>query len=88
MSDYTGTPIMFDRGNIVRMTERAPWSAGSAGVVLYVDHNNAADGGEMNYKVAVIEGGAVTHKLWFSNDQLELIDDGKYELGTNSDHSW
>lgn len=80
MSDYTGTPVLFERGNIVRMTEWAPWSAGSAGVVLWVDRDNAADGGEMNYKVAVIEGGAVSSKLWFSNDQLELIDYGRYEL--------
>lgn len=80
MSDYASTPVLFERGNIVRMTKSSPWSAGSAGVVLYVDHDNAAEGGEMNYKVAVIEGGAVTHKLWFSNDQLELIDYGRYEL--------
>lgn len=66
---YTGTEIKFQRGNIVKTFV-------GDGVVLHVDHDNAAEDGVMNYKVAIIEDGKIKHKLWYSNDELTLIDDG------------
>jgi hypothetical protein len=66
------TEIKFERGNIVK-------TYFGDGVVLHVDHDNAAGGGTMNYQVVVIEDGAVKNKLWYSNDELALIDNGTAE---------
>ena len=68
------TPIKFSVGNIVGVT----WGRIEklAGVVLEVDHENAAKGGKMNYRVALIRDGAVVSKQWSENCQLTLLDDG------------
>ena len=68
------TPIEFNRGNIVSIA----WGGSGllAGVVLEVDYENAAEGGKMNYHVALIWGGEVVLKQWYSNDDLTLLDDG------------
>lgn len=63
------TEIKFERGNIVKTFM-------GDGVVLYVDHENAAEGGILNYEVAVIKDGKIEHKLWYGNDELTLIDNG------------
>ena len=67
------TPILFERGNIVTVR----WGYQSfAGVVIEVDHENAATGGKMNYRVAVIRNGKIESKLWHTSDDLTLLDDG------------
>jgi hypothetical protein len=63
------TEIKYERGNIVKTFM-------GSGVVLQVDTENARFGGVMNYQVAVIEDGAVKNKLWYSNAELTLIDNG------------
>lgn len=72
--DKVATPILYSVGNIVGVK----WGAiqDLAGVVLEVDHENAAEGGTMNYKVAVIMDGEVINKHWFRNEELMLLDDG------------
>lgn len=67
-------PTEFERGNIVGITIGR--FRGDAGVVVYVDHENAAAGGEMNYEIAVIHAGRVQEKSWYCNDELMLIDKG------------
>lgn len=70
---YTGAEIKYERGNIVKTFM-------GSGVVVRVDHKNAAEGGIMNYQVAVIEDGKIKNKLWYSNAELALIDNGTAEI--------
>lgn len=72
--DKVATPILYSVGNIVGVK----WGTiqDLAGVVLEVDHENAAQGGTMNYKVALIMDGEVRFKHWFENEKLTLLDDG------------
>lgn len=72
--DKVATPILYSVGNIVGVE----WGAIQrlAGVVLEVDHENAAKGGTMNYFVALIRDGRVINKHWFQNEELMLLDDG------------
>lgn len=71
--DATPTPVLFAVGNIVS----ARWGRFHLpGVVLEVDHENAALGGTMNYVVALIMDGEVKFKHYFRNQELTLLDDG------------
>lgn len=72
--DTFATPILFSVGNIVSVR----WDRLEAipGVILEVDHENAAKGGFMNYKVALIMDGEVKYKHWWRNHELTLLDDG------------
>lgn len=72
--DTAATPILFSVGNIVSVK----WGRLYAipGVILEVDHENAAQGGTMNYFVALIMDGEVRFKHWFRNHELTLLDDG------------
>lgn len=68
------TPILYSVGNIVGVK----WGAiqDLAGVVLEVDHENASQGGTMNYLVALIMDGEVKFKHYHTNEELTLLDDG------------
>lgn len=73
MDTYEPTLVLYSVGNIVSIK----WGACTLpGVVLEVDHENAALGGSMNYLVAVIRDGMVAHKHYFSNEELTLLDNG------------
>lgn len=71
--DMLATPILYSVGNIVSVK----WGRLELpGVILEVDHKNAAIGGMMNYEVALIMDGEVKFKHWFANEELTLLDDG------------
>lgn len=71
--DKVATPILYSVGNIVSVK----WGRLELpGVILEVDHENAAAGGIMNYKVAVIMDGEVKFKHYYMNEELTLLDDG------------
>lgn len=67
------TEIKFERGNIVAVDV----NDGLVGVVTEVDHENAATGGVMNYKVTAFRDGQVFSRgMWYTNEDLTLIDSG------------
>lgn len=71
------TPVKYSRGNIVGITFGV--HRGDAGVVVYVDHENAEAGGQMNYEVVIVHAGRIQDKQWYRNDELSLIDNGAAE---------
>jgi hypothetical protein len=65
-----GTPILFKVGDKVEVS----WSDLGEGAVTEVDHENAAAGHRMNYRVVVDDD-----DFWFSNEELTLVENDPTE---------
>ena len=76
-----GTPILFKVGDEVKGATPFLELRYARGVVVDVDHDNAANNGVMIYQVQfTLEGKSLGESFWYSNDELTLVDSGTAEI--------